>query len=110
MRTVLRAGGMVDIPSLAEISATIEAGVGPVLAAQAEQTAATIGGLREDVTGRLAAIEDYQRESGRAVKWMRFPRLTGVPSGNALKLGVAKGVMTGPEQGYLWSVRRLVIT
>jgi hypothetical protein len=86
MKTTLRPGETIDIPSPGEIRAEIEAGV-----------------------AAMAKISAAERERARAVKWLRFPRLRGNPASSAISLG-GTGQSVGPEQGYLWSVRRLVIT
>jgi len=54
---------------------------------------------------------DRERELARGYKWMRLPEnLQGKPSGSAIQLGVVKGQILGPEQGYAWNIRRLVVT
>lgn len=53
-----------------------------------------------------------QREAARTFKWMRLPTyLQGKPSASALTLGITKGqTPLGPEQGYAWAIRRLIVT
>lgn len=44
------------------------------------------------------------------VKWMRLPEvLSGVASGSVLTLGETSGEMVGPDSGYAWAIRRLVV-
>ena len=52
------------------------------------------------------------REQARTFKWMRLPaNLTGKPASSAIKLGVTQGQLpVGPEQGYAWAIRRLIVT
>ena len=59
-----------------------------------------------------AGIEaDRLREAARGYKWLRLPEtLRGTPAASALTLGVGKGQVVGPQQGYAWTVRRLVVT
>jgi len=59
-----------------------------------------------------AGIEaDRERERARGYKWMRLPTtLSGLIASSAIQLGVAKGQVCGPEQGYAWTLRRLIVT
>jgi hypothetical protein len=112
VKTVLRAGGLVDIPSLGEIRAEIEAGIGERVADQVgqlrDQVSGQIGGMAESLDAQLAGLAEIERQRARTVKFMRLPEvLRGVPAGDALTLGVSKGQMVGPEQGYVWSITRL---
>jgi len=51
-----------------------------------------------------------ERERARGWKWMRLPTiLTGTASGSALNIGINTGIQLGPDQGYAWSLRRLVV-
>jgi hypothetical protein len=109
-RTVFRVGGAVDIPTVAEIRAEIEAGVGGELAQLRQDTTDAVGQIASRVDGALTTLEQQEHERARAVKWMRFPRLRGTIAGSAVSIGVAKGQNVGPESGYLWSIRRLTIT
>lgn len=106
---MLRAGGMIDIPTVGEIRAEIAAGLGAEIGQLREETAAGLGQLRDDVGDRMAQLVALQRDQARAVKWLRFPRLRGTVINSAISLG-GQGQPVGPEPGYLWSVRRLVIT
>ena len=64
--------------------------------------------IRESQEAERAAF----REQARTFKWMRLPtNLQGKPASNAIKLGVTQGQLpVGPEQGYAWTLRRLVVT
>jgi hypothetical protein len=57
-------------------------------------------------------VSDEQRAAARGIKWMRLPvYLQGKVSGSAIKLGVTQGqTPTGPAQGYVWGITRLVVT
>ena len=79
----LQAGMNIDVPDRAEISDTVQASI------QA----------------------DREREAARGYKWMRLPEnLSGAVASSAITLGSSKGQVCGPEQGYAWTLRRLVVT
>jgi hypothetical protein len=70
------------------------------------------GGGELDIPTRqgIAEIVSAQlRERYRGVKWLRLPQLTGTPAGSALVIDEKANGLVGPEQGYAWSVRRIVI-
>lgn len=92
----IRGGARVEIPDVAEIGAIIQAGVGP--------------DARRDWWAEQQAAADA-REAARGYKWMRLPTyLQGKPASSAITLGITKGQPpTGPEQGYAWVLRRLVV-
>jgi hypothetical protein len=50
------------------------------------------------------------REAARGVKWMRLPQtLQGFAANSAITLGDKVSAPLGPEQGYAWSIRRLIV-
>ena len=52
-----------------------------------------------------------QREAARGWKHMSLPVLSGTIASAAITLGVTKGQLpVGPESGYVWSLRRLIVT
>lgn len=65
--------------------------------------------LREELAQNQAlAIE---RERLRSVKPVRFSA-SGTPASSAVTIGgdsAASGALLGPEQGYVWSIRHLVV-
>ena len=64
--------------------------------------------IKTDMAAALA--EAQQRDAARGWKWMRLPAiLTGTPASSALNIGIATGIVLGPDQGYAWSLRRLVV-
>jgi hypothetical protein len=90
---VIRGGAYLDIPDIAEISATVGEQVQHHLAAEREMT------------------EAVQRDQARAVKWLRLPVvLQGFGANSALALTVGAGFNLGPDQGYAWSIRRLAVS
>jgi len=57
---------------------------------------------------KQALIEDERdREHLRAVKWLRAPLVLGTPKSSAVTAGANFGSVSGPEQGYSWSIMRL---
>jgi hypothetical protein len=62
---------------------------------------------KQEIRG-IVSQEMRQFYQLRGVKWMRLPQLSGVPSGSALQIGAAQQI--GPDQGYAWCLRRLVVT
>jgi hypothetical protein len=74
-------------------------------------------GQQYDVLGRDEYFEHQagiararEREAARGVKWMRLPEVVrGVASGSALSIGGGTEDLCGPQQGYCWSIRRLLI-
>ena len=75
------------------------------------------GGMRIEIPNRDENREDVarvmdQRElaQARGTKWMRLPQITGTASASALNLDESHGAaVVGPEQGYAWSIRRIVV-
>lgn len=57
-----------------------------------------------------SVYDAQQREAARGWKWMRLPLLSATIASSAVKFGPATGQVLGPEQGYMWSLRRLLIT
>ena len=57
-------------------------------------------------------VSEQQQAAARGITWMRIPTgLQGKPSGSAITLGITQGQPpTGPDLGYIWSVRRLTVT
>jgi len=77
------------------------------------------GGLRVEIPNRDeirqdvgAVLDAQQRQLLRGIKWMRLPEyLSGPVKSSAITLGIATGQpATGPEQGYFWSLKRLVVS
>jgi hypothetical protein len=63
--------------------------------------------IREDMAGVWDA---QQRRLVRGIKWMRLPAtLSGAVKSSAITLGTGTGQIVGPEQGYAWAMRRLVV-
>jgi hypothetical protein len=70
------------------------------------------GGATLDVPTRAEIaqiVQDQQREMLRGVKWMRLPVMQGTVASSAIKLGDETGAPVGPEQGYAWSITRIVV-
>jgi hypothetical protein len=70
------------------------------------------GGAALDVPtrGEIAEIISAQlRETYRGVKWLRLPVMTGTPAASALLIDERANGLVGPEQGYAWSVRRIIV-
>lgn len=62
---------------------------------------------REDIA---RVMDERQLVAARGIKWMRLPEITGTAVSSVLTLDDAHGAATvGPESGYLWSLRRIVI-
>lgn len=78
---ILRAGMKIDLPSRDEV---------------------------RDIVGDQ--VGQAEREKARAFKHLRIPELAGVPASNALTVGISTGISVGPESGYMWSIKSLVIT
>ena len=77
------------------------------------------GGIEIEIPNRAENRQDIaevmqraERERARGTKWMRLPEtLSGVPKSSAITLGVNTGQPAlGPDQGYAWSLRRLVVS
>ena len=67
---------------------------------------------REAFMADVAEVQNARdRERARAFKWMRLPIYTATPASSAVTIDSASngGLELGPEQGYAWSVRRIVI-
>jgi hypothetical protein len=75
------------------------------------------GGMHLEVPNRDENREDVARVmderelvQARGVKWMRLPIITGTGANSALKLDETTGIPNvGPESGYAWSIRRVVV-
>lgn len=55
-------------------------------------------------------FDHFIRDWYRGIKWMRLPILSGPISGAAITLGGVTGNTIGPDSGYAWSLRRLIVT
>jgi hypothetical protein len=55
------------------------------------------------IVGEQVRVED------RGVKWMRLPVLQGTASNSAITLSDLNGAPLGPDQGYAWNLRRIVV-
>jgi hypothetical protein len=69
---------------------------------------------RDEMTDILAGHRQAQEQAAVAgVKYFRMPRLYATPSGGTVVLGETwagqpyTGQTTGPNSGYVWSIRRL---
>ncbi len=67
---------------------------------------------REEFLRDIQSVQEARdRASARGWKWMRLPQaLSGTPASSAITLGATKGQVVGPEQGYAWSIRRLIVS
>ena len=67
---------------------------------------------KEEIAGAVGAdIDARERQQARAFKWLRLPQtLTGTIASSAITLGVTKGQVLGPQEGYAWSVMALVVS
>ena len=77
-----------------------------------EQLSLQLGGVQDAVHGvhnQLTAYIQAEQDLYRGVKWMRLPLMQGTPSGSALSIGEGAGQECGPEEGYFWALRRLVV-
>ena len=72
------------------------------------------GGMTADIPTAAeirAVVAAETREAARGWKHLRLPTiLQGTPAGGALNIGIGNGINLGPDQGYAWSVRRLVVS
>jgi len=58
-----------------------------------------------------ALTEDREFALARGNKHMDLPQtLKGIPASSAILLGAASGQVLGPESGYAWQLRRLVVS
>ena len=78
-----------------------------------DQITGRLDGINESIASlhRQAQVErDRETERYRGLKWMRIPQLvTGkLNAGGVQTIGQLGQV--GPEQGYMWSLRRLVLS
>lgn len=66
---------------------------------------------RDEIRSDVAeVIGVQQREMARAWKWMRLPVMLGTPANSAVTIAASAGsVPVGPESGYAWSIRRIVV-
>jgi hypothetical protein len=76
------------------------------------------GGLKVDIPSRQEIRDTFstemdarERQQARAFKWMRLPVYTGTPAASAVTIDSATngGLELGPQQGYAWSIRRIVV-
>ena len=64
--------------------------------------------IRDDTIALWSAQE---REQARGFKQMRLPEvLQGFAASSAITLGNTKGQFLGPESGYVWALRRLIVS
>ena len=58
-----------------------------------------------------AATDVRERTAARAWKHMRLPEMYGTPASSACTIGAsgASDTTVGPESGYAWSLRRIVV-
>jgi hypothetical protein len=54
-------------------------------------------------------VGEQVRTEERGVKWMRLPVLQGTAASSAITLSDLNGAPLGPDQGYAWNLRRIVI-
>lgn len=71
----------------------------------------------DDVLSRnRARAEALEREALSGIKYMRLPLMYATPASGTVRLGEAwpgqpyTDQFAGPSQGYVWSIRRLVVT
>jgi len=76
------------------------------------------GGLRLEIPNRAEirdtvgeAFDAQERRAARGWKWMRLPVYTATPANSAVAIDSASngGAELGPNSGYAWSLRRIVI-
>lgn len=66
---------------------------------------------RDDFLADIRAVAAEQdRAHARGFKWMRLPIMSATIASSAVQFGPATGQVLGPEQGYIWAIRRLVIS
>lgn len=53
------------------------------------------------------AAEENERVALEGIKYFRLPTLYATPASGTVVLGTVAGMFTGPNQGYVWSIRRL---
>ena len=65
---------------------------------------------KDELSEALIEAQAAEFEHLRGIKPIRLPIVQGTPSSNALTMGgdTGQGVVS-PEQGYVWSIRHLVI-
>ena len=73
-----------------------------------DQHLAPFGRSADLLTAQLVARAEH-REELRGKKTIRLPLVTGVASGSALSIGGDRQPLQTPDQGFVWSVRHLVI-
>jgi len=66
---------------------------------------------REENRADVAAVMDARElVQARGVKWLRLPEMYGTPANSALTMDESHGVaVVGPESGYAWSLRRIIV-
>jgi hypothetical protein len=75
------------------------------------------GGMELEIPDKREIREITKEEASAAVRseaqaynWMRLPEtLKGIVASSAISLGVSNGQVLGPEQGYAWTMRRLIV-
>jgi hypothetical protein len=90
-RQMIRGGSPVDIPTAAEVADAVDARA-RALAAEARQVE-----------------QARELEYARGFKWMRLPQLTGTPASSAVLIDEKGNGPVGPEQGYAWSLKRVIV-
>lgn len=79
----------------------------------AEVDTLTRGELREELARYRAEADAQAQGAMRGIKYFRLPRLYATPASGTVILGEAwagqpyTGQLLGPNEGYIWSVRRL---
>ena len=77
-----------------------------------EQVSLQLGGVTDAVHATGQKVIDLikaEQDLYRGVKWMRLPLIQGTASGSALSMGESAGQECGPDEGFFWAIRRLVV-
>lgn len=77
-----------------------------------EQVSLQLGGVTDAVHATGQKVIDLikaEQDLYRGVKWMRLPLIQGVAVSSALSMGESNGQEVGPEEGFFWAIRRLVV-
>ena len=67
---------------------------------------------REEFLKDVAEAQDVrERVAARAFKHLRLPEMYGTPASSACTIGASggSGTAVGPESGYAWSLRRVIV-
>jgi len=80
--------------------------------------AASLDGVQSSVNSVDQRVKDYitaEHDKSRGVKWMRLPVLQGLVTAAGINLGENTGAGEGnqqrvaPDEGYAWSLRRIIV-